>query len=76
MEAFLSSITPGSVALVQYKKTVVRDLAIAMRQLGATTRFEDELHAELLSQLPEPVSPVSEEEPPFMVPATTTAAEL
>ena len=55
LEALLTTIAPVSVALVQYKKTVVRDLAISMRQLESTTRVEDELDAKLLSKLPEPV---------------------
>ena len=37
LEALLTTIAPVSVALVQYKKTVVRDLAISLRQLAATT---------------------------------------
>ena len=41
---------------------MVRDLAISMRRLEATTRVENELDEELLSQLPEPVSPVSDDE--------------
>ena len=54
LETLLTTIAPVNVALVQYKKSVVRDLAIAMRQLEATIRVEDELDAVLLSQLPEP----------------------
>ena len=76
LETLLTTIAPVNVALVQYKKSVVRDLAIAMRQLEATTRVEDELDAELLSQLPEPVSADSEEAASLVVPASTSTAEI
>ena len=57
---------PVTVAIVNYKKAVVKDLAISMRQREARNRVDDELDAELLSQLPEPISPVSEEEVPLI----------
>ena len=51
-----------SVALVEYKKAVIKDLAISMRRREAKIRVEDEHDAELLSLLPQPTSSVSDEE--------------
>ena len=65
LKTTLTATSSVSVALKQYKSSVVRDLAISMRQLEATTRVENELDEELLSQLPEPVSPVSDEDARF-----------
>ena len=62
LKTALTTTSSVSAALKQYKCSVVRDLAISMRQLEATTRVENELDEELLSQLPEPVSPVSDDE--------------
>ena len=61
----LTTTSSVSAALKLYKSAVVRDLAISMRQLEATTQVENELDEELLSQLPEPVSPVSDEDTRF-----------
>ena len=61
LEVLRTTIVPVSVALVQYKKTVIRYLAIiAMRYSEATIRVEDELDVELLSKLSVPVSADSE----------------
>ena len=76
MDALLTTISPLSIALLQYKKTVFRDLSISVRQLEATTRVENELDAELLSQLPELISPLSEEESRLIVPGTPYTTEI
>ena len=62
LETLLNKVTPVNVALVEYKKTVLRDLAISVRRLEAKAQVEDELDAELLSQLPDPISPDLEDE--------------
>ena len=76
LETLLNSVTPVNVALVEYKKAVVRDPAISMRRLEAKAQLEDELDAELLSQLPDPISPDSEEEAQAVVPSHIISAEI
>ena len=55
LEAMLTTVTPVNVALLEYKKAVVRDLAISMRRLEAKAQLQDEMDAELLSLLPDPI---------------------
>ena len=49
-------------ALVEYKKAVIEELAIAIRLRDSRVRLEVERDAELLAMLPVPVSPLSEGE--------------
>ena len=62
LEALLGAMSPVSAALVEYKKAVIKDLAISMRRRAAKIRVEEERDAELLSLLPEPTSAISEDE--------------
>ena len=76
LETFLVAISPVSVALLDYKRAVIKDLAISMRQQESRIRVENERDAELLSLLPEPMSPVSDEEVPVLDPGLPSAAEI
>ena len=58
----MSSTAEKRVALVEYKKAVIKDLAISMRRREAKIRVEDEHDAELLSLPPELTSAVSDGE--------------
>ena len=73
LETFLRTVSPVNVALLEYKKAVVKDLAISMRQLEAKARVQDEMDAELLSLLPDPILPESEEEAQAIVPSQIAA---
>ena len=73
LESLLTTVTPVNVALLEYKKAVVRDLAISIRRLEAKARVQDEMDAELLSLLPDPILPESEEEAQAVVPSHSTA---
>ena len=65
-----------NVVIVQHKNTVVRDLAISMRRLEDKTWFDDELDAELLSMLPEPVLAVSEKDVRMVDPVSMASVEI
>ena len=45
LETMLTTVTPVNVALLEYKKAVVRDLAISMHRLEAKARVQDEMDA-------------------------------
>ena len=57
LEAMLQTFSPVRLALVEYKKSVVQDLADSLRRRETELNKYNELGDELLSQLPEPVSP-------------------
>ena len=60
LAAVVRSTTSVKGALIEYKKSVIEDLAVAMRLKDSRVRLEDERDAELLAMLPLPVSPLSE----------------
>ena len=62
LAALLRTTDSVSGALMEYKKAVIEELAIAIRLKDSRVRLEDERDAELLALLPVPVSPLSEGE--------------
>ena len=60
LATLLRASTSVSKALLNYKKAVIEELAIAIRRRDAKMRLEDERDAELLAMLPIPMSPASE----------------
>ena len=57
LETLLTTVTPVNVALLEYKKAVVRDIAISIRRLEPKARVQDDMDAELLSLLPDLILP-------------------